>query len=57
MAALTCWLFYELCLIVKESGDFVDGLVDTMEVQAAYENGKKALDNPLVRLYLADHTE
>jgi hypothetical protein len=29
--------------------EFVDGNVDGAEIQAAYENGKKALDNQLVR--------
>jgi hypothetical protein len=28
--------------------DFVDGEVDSAEIQASYENGKKALDNQLV---------
>jgi sulfatase maturation enzyme AslB (radical SAM superfamily) len=48
-AACACRTAFQLCNDVVTGTDFVDGNVDASELQAAYENGKKALDNQLVR--------
>uniref|UniRef100_A0A383VFW7 Uncharacterized protein n=1 Tax=Tetradesmus obliquus TaxID=3088 RepID=A0A383VFW7_TETOB len=39
---------FKLCNDVVTGTDFVDGNIDAAEVQAAYENGRKALDNHLI---------
>jgi hypothetical protein len=44
-----CSTAFELCNDVVTGTEFVDGNIDGAEIQAAYENGKKALDNQLVR--------